>query len=171
MATYDITSSSFKIEDVAEGDILTCPYTGAETQISLPPGTYNITVVGATGNFGARSATSTATYTRVGGGGTASGQLVLEEDTDLYINVGGCGETYTGTSTNARTGGYNGGGNANSYGGVGGGATHIATKSGLLSTLSSDKDKVIIVAGGGGGSCYYGTNYYGNGGSGGGTAG
>jgi hypothetical protein len=63
MATYDITSSSFKIEDVAEGDILTCPYTGAETQISLPPGTYNITVVGATGNFGARSATSTTRLT------------------------------------------------------------------------------------------------------------
>ena len=171
MATYDITQSSFVIENVTDGDILNCPYTGSETSITLAPGTYDITVVGASGNFAARQSTTTATYTRVGGGGTSTGTLTLDDDTTIYINVGGCGETYTGTSTSSRTGGYNGGGNANSYGGVGGGATHIATKSGLLSSLVNDKDKVIIVAGGGGGSCYYGSNYYGNGGVGGGTTG
>lgn len=171
MATYDITQSSFAVENIVDGDILNCPYTGSETSITLMPGTYNITVIGASGNFAGRSSTTTATYTRVGGGGTSTGTLTIEDDTTIYINVGGCGETYTGTSTNSRTGGYNGGGSANAYGGVGGGATHIATKSGLLSSLVNDKDKVIIVAGGGGGSCYYGTNYYGNGGVGGGTTG
>lgn len=171
MATYDITSASFNIEDVVDGDILTCPYTGSETHLELPAGTYTVTVVGASGNWAGRQSTSTATYRRTGGGGTSTGTLTLDDTTDLYINVGGCGETYTGTSTNSRTGGYNGGGNANSYGGVGGGATHIAMVSGLLSSLESQKDKVIIVAGGGGGACYYGSSYYGNGGVGGGTTG
>ena len=171
MATYDITSSSFSIENVIDGDILQCPYTGSETSITLPPGIYKITITGATGNFGGRNSTTTATYTRVGGGGTSTGTYTIDEDTTIYINVGGCGDTYTGTSTSSRTGGYNGGGSANSYGGVGGGATHIATRSGLLASLSSNQANVIIVAGGGGGSAYYGSNYYGNGGSGGGTSG
>ena len=55
-------------------------------------------------------------------------------------------------------GGYNGGGsgyssynNAESFGSGGGGATHIATKSGLLSSLENSKDSILIVAGGGGG--------------------
>ena len=173
MATYDITSSGFSMDDVSEGDILNCPYTGSETSITLLPGSYRITVVGATGNFGGNQSTTTATYTRVGGGGTSTGTYDIEDETTIYINVGGCGSTYTGTSTTTRSGGYNGGGNANAYGGVGGGATHIATRSGLLSTLSNQQSSVIIVAGGGGGSNYYKGNstYYGNGGSGGGTSG
>ena len=171
MTTYDITSNSFNIENIQEDDILQCPYTGSETSITLPAGKYKIDLTGATGNFAGRNSTSTATYTAVGGGGTSTGVLTLEEDTTLYINVGGCGETYTGTSTSTRTGGYNGGGSANSYGGVGGGATHVSYRSGLLSTLENYKSDIIIVAGGGGGSAYYGSNYYGNGGSGGGTSG
>ena len=173
MATYDITDSSFNIENVIDGDILNCPYTGSETSIQLLPGKYKFTITGATGNFGGNKSTTTATYTRVGGGGTSVGTLEIDEELTIYINVGGCGQTYTGTSTSSRAGGYNGGGSANAYGGVGGGATHIATKSGLLSTLKNDKNKIIIVAGGGGGSNYYSGNstYYGNGGSGGGTTG
>lgn len=173
MATYDITSNSFNIEDIIDGDILNCPYTGSQTQIELPAGTYRLTCVGASGNWGGNKSTTNATYTRVGGGGTSVGTLELEDDTVLYINVGGCGSTYTGTSTSTRNGGYNGGGNSNAYGGVGGGATHIATVGGLLSALSSNQSAVIIVAGGGGGSNYYSGNstYYGNGGSGGGTSG
>ena len=173
MATYDITQSSFTFNDVIDGDILNCPYTGAETSIILSPGTYRITVKGASGNFGGNKSTNTATYTRTGGGGTSTGTLTVENDTTIYINVGGCGSSYTGTSTSTRAGGYNGGGSANAYGGVGGGATHIATRSGLLSTLENYKDTVIVVAGGGGGSNYYSGNstYYGNGGVGGGTSG
>lgn len=173
MATYDITQSSFNFDDVIDGDILNCPYTGSETSITLTPGTYRITVQGASGNFGGNKSTTNATYTRTGGGGTSTGTLTIEDDTTIYINVGGCGASYTGTSTSTRAGGYNGGGSANAYGGVGGGATHIATRSGLLSTLENYKSSVIIVAGGGGGSNYYSGNstYYGNGGVGGGTSG
>lgn len=173
MATYDITQSSFNFDDVIDGDILNCPYTGSETSITLTPGTYRITVQGASGNFGGNRSTTNATYTRTGGGGTSTGTLTIEDDTTIYINVGGCGSSYTGTSTSTRAGGYNGGGSANAYGGVGGGATHIATRSGLLSTLENYKSSVIIVAGGGGGSNYYSGNstYYGNGGVGGGTSG
>ena len=69
----------------------------------------------------------------------------FNEGTVLYVGVGGKG-VY-------RSGGYNGGGSSfgnNSYGG--GGATHLATKSGVLSSLSGSKSSVIAVAGGGGGS-------------------
>ena len=61
----------------------------------------------------------------------------------LYPVVGG--------RPNGGTGGYNGGGNSAS-GFSGGGATHIATKQGLLSSLSGSKSSVIAVAGGGGGT-------------------
>lgn len=173
MATYDITSASFDILEINEGDILNCPYTGSETSITLPAGVYELNVIGATGNYGGNKTTTTATYTRVGGGGTSVGQYEIQDDTTIYINVGGCGTSYTGTSTSTRSGGYNGGGSANAYGGVGGGASHIATRSGLLSSLEDYKSDIIIVAGGGGGSNYYSgnSNYYGNGGSGGGTSG
>ena len=173
MATYDITSNSFNVSNINVDDVLNCPYTGSESSITLPAGTYRLNVVGASGNWGGNKSTSTATYTRVGGGGTSVGTIELEEATTLYINVGGCGSTYTGTSTSTRSGGYNGGGSANAYGGVGGGATHIATRSGLLSSLASYTNTILIVAGGGGGSNYYSGNstYYGNGGAGGGTSG
>ena len=158
MATYDITSNSFNVANINVDDVLNCPYTGSETSITLPAGTYRFNITGATGNWGGNKSTSTTTYTRVGGGGTSVGTLEIEEETTFYINVGGCGSTYTGTSTSTRSGGYNGGGSANSYGGVGGGATHIATRSGLLSSLSSYTNTIIIVAGGGGGSNYYSGN-------------
>lgn len=173
MATYDITSSSFNVENIIDGDILNCPYTSSETTITLPAGRYQFDIVGATGNFGGNKSTTNTTYTTAGGGGISSGKYVTNDDTTLYINVGGCGSSYTGTSSTTRAGGYNGGGSATYYGGVGGGATHIALRSGLLSSLENYKDQIIIVAGGGGGSNYYSGNstYYGNGGAGGGTSG
>ena len=87
-----------------------------------------------------------------GYGGYTSGVVRLTSGTTLYINVGGAG------SKNA--GGYNGGGTGQYYAGTttppvgfgGGGATHIALKSGTLSTLNNDIDKILIVAGGGGGA-------------------
>ena len=54
--------------------------------------------------------------------------------------------------------GYNGGGVADSRGNYraygGGGATHIAIKSGLLSSLENNKTSIIMVAGGGGGGTW-----------------
>lgn len=113
-----------------------------------------------------------------GYGGYSKGSITLTKGTTLYINVGGEGSSMTQGST---AGGYNGGGgcgNDNSaqynkrWFGCGGGATHIATKSGLLKTLSSSTSSVLIVAGAGGGGFYStsGTNNA-NGGNGGGYQG
>jgi len=40
MATYDITSASFNVENIEVNDVLNCPYTGSETTITLPAGIY-----------------------------------------------------------------------------------------------------------------------------------
>ena len=80
----------------------------------------------------------------IGGyGAYSTGVVNLTVGDILYLNIGG-------QAINA-TGGYNGGGTANTNDYGGGGATHIATVSGLLSTLSSKTSNILIVAGGGGG--------------------
>ena len=101
-----------------------------------------------------------------GYGGYSIGTANLSKSKTVYIVVGGQG---------ARpTGGYNGGGqgqlqagSVNPAGYGGGGATHIALKTGVLSGLSSYKSDILIVAGGGGG----GSENSKLGGSGGGTTG
>ena len=103
-----------------------------------------------------------------GYGGYSTGVVYLEKGETIYINVGGAGSVTTAQS--ALAGGYNGGGNA--FGasngkkvGSGGGATHIATVSGLLSTLSTNQQAILIVAGAGGGGGYEDTSMHGAGGS------
>lgn len=80
-------------------------------------------------------------------GGYSDGWKALSKNQVLYVVVGGKGidaNHYTdGTS-------YNGGGIASSPRSGGGGATHIATKTGLLKDLSNNKSSVICVAGGAG---------------------
>lgn len=94
-----------------------------------------------------------------GYGGYSVGIINLKAGTTIYINVGG--------TTTSLSGGYNGGGKGGSETGRGGGgATHIATESGLLSTLSSNKDKILIVAGGGGGAEGYSSGCLGGSGGG-----
>ena len=119
-------------------------YTGEEQTFTAPEdGKYLLEVWGAQG--------AEKTVGRGGYGGYSSGVVELKTDEVLYINVGGQGAY--------RAGGYNGGGNGqyqaggvkNAAGG-GGGATHIAKISGLLSTLSNNLDDILIVAGGGGGA-------------------
>ena len=108
-------------------------YTGSVQTFTAPvSGTYQLEVWGAQGGSSG------------GVGGYSIGTVYLTENQVLYINVGG--------ADNGTKGGYNGGGTALTGGYGGGGATHIATKSGLLSTLSSNIDNVLIVAGGGGGN-------------------
>ena len=77
--------------------------------------------------------------------------------------------------TETLPGGYNGGGsitplNSAVYAGSAGGATSIASASGLLKDLSGNRDSVVVVAGGGGGAWgyYLGLGWNGVGGSGGG---
>ena len=111
-------------------------------------GTYKLETWGAQGGYGGYGLPDN----KIGGyGAYATGLIELNKDNNLYIYVGGKGKQYDG--------GYNGGGNGiyvNSspeYSGGGGGATHVATISGLLSSLSVSDigEKIIIIAGGGGG--------------------
>ena len=96
--------------------------------------------------------------TQGGFGGYSVGYVSLNKNDTLYIYIGG--------TTSNGTGGYNGGGSVtgNVYGG--GGATHIAKSSGLLSSLINNINSILIVSAGGGGE---GNGYAG--GSGGGNTG
>ena len=137
-------------------------YTGGEQTFTVPvSGTYKLETWGAQGG---------SSYLTVGGyGGYSKGIINLKKNQELYINVGG-------TTTNIN-GGYNGGGNgAEGAGDVkiymgGGGATHIATITGLLSTLEDYKSNILIVAGAGGGIYHYSDYYIANGGAAGGYIG
>ena len=120
-------------------------YTGEEEMfVPICNGNYKLEVWGARGG-------SYNTTDRGGYGGYSVGTINLRENTNIYINVGGHGTCTSGLSP----GGYNGGGASTKdttyFTGSGGGATHVAFKSGLLSTLSNNIDDIIIVAGGGGG--------------------
>ena len=131
----------------------TFSYTNGIQTYAVPTGTVSITmeVWGAQGGYRSSSAYG-------GKGGYSVGTLTdLSGVTNLYVVVGGSG-TSGGTS-----GGYNGGGSRDTYDG-GGGATHIATASGLLSSLSGNQASVLIVAGGGGSDG--GTSYVGGAGGG-----
>ncbi len=126
--------------------ILKYDYTGSEQTLTISKTGYYILET-----WGAQGGTYNSSY--LGGYGSYStGYVYFEKGTTVYINVGG--------QSTGFTGGYNGGGGAlapdsrgKAYGG--GGATHIATKSGVLSSLSSYKSDILIIAGGGGGAAYF----------------
>ena len=127
-------------------------YTGGEQTFSAPvSGTYKLET------WGAQGASMNDTY--FGGyGGYSNGFIALSQNDFLYINVGSEGNSCS--AQKSCNGGYNGGGNAKAYSesasmaGGGGGATHIAKISGLLSTLENSKDDILMVSAGGGGSNY-----------------
>ncbi|MBP3920009.1 MAG: prepilin-type N-terminal cleavage/methylation domain-containing protein [Bacilli bacterium] len=151
--------------EVEPGKQYTFDFTGDIKEfITEYPGYYKLEVWGAQGG-------SYDTY--IGGYGSYSvGTTLLNNGEKLYIAVGGKGETVVNGSV---PGGYNGGGSAttssiNDHAGSGGGATHIALKTGELSSLSTTTDKILIVAGGGGGAYYY-SNFNSDGGHGGGIKG
>lgn len=126
-----VSEKSVKAEKVTK----TFKYTGEMQSITLPAGTYTLTALGAQGG---------SSSTGNGGlGGYSEGTVTLDKETTLYIGVGGQGKT------------FNGGGQGKETGQAGGGATHIATADGELSTLSGKKDSILLVAGGGGGAQRY----------------
>ena len=153
-------------------------YTGDIQEFTAPmDGTYKLEVWGAQGG---------TVYAGIYSyGGYATGSVELKKGDKLYVVVGGSGTTAStiNGSEGFASGGYNGGGDARvkydtddgktRTAGSGGGATHIATKTGLLKDLESEKgtwdsnlgvyrsDTILIVAGGGGG----GAQLSGNGGS------
>lgn len=130
------------IEEAVDGESYDFKYTGSMQSVTLPAGTYRLETWGAEG--GSNNGISG------GKGGYSSGTVTLNKPTDINIGVGGSG------SVNA--GGYNGGGTGGTangtthYGAGGGGATHIAVTSGLLSKLDSNRDSILLVAPGGGGA-------------------
>ena len=132
-------------------------YLGAEQMFIVPQtGTYQLET------WGAQGGSYNEEY--IGGyGGYSTGKINFTAGDILYINVGGQGTTGLATTNETyNRGGYNGGGNSGgyyAYGAIfwssgGGGATHIANVSGLLSTLESKVNNIIIVSGGGGGNGY-----------------
>lgn len=160
-------------------------YTGSEqTFTALKTGYYKLEAWGAQGgNVSGGSNGGTVAGVIGGYGGYSKGVVYLNVGDEIYINVGDKGKSNciasTGQTLVTCAGGYNGGGQAKTsdtygYAGSGGGATHIATISGLLSTLGSKQQSILIVAGGGGGAYYYNYNSAGSkgyGGSGGGANG
>lgn len=142
-------------------------YTGTVQEYVVPvTGLYKLEVWGGQGN----PTYTHGEHTSYGGkGGYSIGYATLKKGTVLYIVCGGQGTQYG-------VGGFNGGGSGKTgnatYCGGGGGATHIAKVTNLLSEIGKENfDKNgLIVAGGGGGAFPY-NNGDGYGGSGGGISG
>ena len=160
-------------------------YVGTEETFIVPiTGYYKLEVWGGAGGNATGGTTGGTVSGVIGGyGGYATGIYKATKDEVIYVNVGGkgisnCVSSKNGTSSYCN-GGYNGGGNgvsSDQYGYVsgGGGATHLAKRTGELYTLEDNKNDVLIVAGGGGGASYYNyksAGYKGMGGSGGGMSG
>ena len=135
-----------------QGDtVFNFDYTGGEQTFIAPvSGTYKLETWGAQGGG----------HVSVGGyGGYSLGNIFFSKESNLFINVGGQGAS---SSSENQLGGYNGGGSGsvqNNYENLryfssGGGATHIATKSGLLVALEDSKNTILEVSGGGGGAFY-----------------
>lgn len=144
------------------------PYTSANYyQWSVPRSdTYTLELWGAQGGGGVNY------YGAGGAGGYVKGNVYLTSGTVLYIYPGQAGVRYNSGTTTA----FNGGGAGNPTDGYsGGGASHIATSVGVLSTRSGETNTVLAVAGSGGGgagsSSNYGAGYSPAGGVGGGATG
>ena len=134
-------------------------YTGTEQVFTAPvSGTYKLETWGAQGG-NAYDSVSASTI-QGGYGGYSVGNVILNEKSILYLNVGQKGiDNCNTTDSSTCLGGYNGGGygrgdNPRAVSSSGGGATHIATSSGLLASLSSYINNILIVSSGGGGSGY-----------------
>ena len=109
MATYEITNGI--PSSIQTGDILTCEYSGASKQLTLPKGIYIFECYGAQGGT-FRNATG-------GLGGYAKGKIEITSATTVELIVGG--------TTDNESGGYNHGGNGVEFstgnGGYGGGGS------------------------------------------------
>ncbi len=142
-------------------------YTGSEQTFTAPvSGYYRLEVWGAQGG----DSSNTSTYggkmgsSSIGGlGAYSSGNIYLYKNEKIYVVIGGKGSNSQMNEVSVLSGGYNGGGNGGGsgssftslgcYSGAGGGgATHMATISGILSTFKSHENYLLIVAGGGGGA-------------------
>lgn len=161
---YGCLSLKYNFESIND-TTWTYDYSGNEKTFSaLYNATYMLEVWGAQGGTGYKDGTGIGGY-----GAYARGNVNFNRNQVVYVNVGGEG-ALSATTSSSYSGGYNGGGASyrwdalNTYNAPGGGATHIATKSGLLSSLESykgtysstngayDSSVILIVAAGGGGA-------------------
>lgn len=131
------------------GDVLNYAYTGAVQSVILPKGVYKLEVWGAQG--GHRSSSSYG-----GKGGYSVGTITITQPTNIFIYVGGSG------NTGRISGGFNGGGKRSSYYG-GGGASDIRIGKDSLYA------RVIVAGGGGSDGASNKTGMYGGGTTGGST--
>ena len=180
--SYYVTSMgnySKQYEEVYEFD-----YTGNIQMVNVPNGadSVKLEVWGAQGGRGWGN--SNYLTNNVGKGGYTQATFAVTSGETLYVVVGGQGSDAVladGIKQSA-PGGFNGGGNGCSdeeklyldNGNInvgseasagGGGATHIAKKTGLLSdfTTDADRQKVLVVAGAGGGGSFSQFGGYGGG--------
>ena len=116
-------------------------YTGGMQSIVIPhDGIYKFETWGAGGTNSTLNGSGSYgnNYDTSGTGGYSVGYKLCQKGEVYYICVGGCKSR------------YNGGGVSEA--GLGGGATHIATATGELKSLSGNRAAVLLVAGGGGGT-------------------
>lgn len=132
---YDLTQTTFL--ELNTGDILNVPYSSDKISVTLPAGVYTLETWGAQGGY-----RSSSTYG--GKGGYTKGTITIPDPIDVFIYVGGSGNSQTpsGSSSVLTSGGFNGGGDRYRYCG-GGGATDIRIGTDSLYAR-------VIVAGGGG---------------------
>lgn len=156
--TFDISIIGTKIwtyEYKNNYDVFTVPASG-KYKIELwgaQGGTYNTMAIGGLGAY-------------------TSGEIILEENTELWVYVGGTTTTWEG--------GYNGGGNGThdffhdditrSFSG-GGGATDIRLVKGECTEFNSLKSRIMVAASGGGGYFFDNITFYLQGTAGGGLTG
>ena len=139
-------------------------YTGAVQTYTVPTGTTKL-IVDCVGAAGGRAMSASSAYTDRAKGGRVQCKLTVSAGQTINIYVGGVGGdgyyvTSTSTGIKQASGGWNGGGNADSFGytsyyntkniesgSAGGGASDIRIGGTALSNRK-------IVAGAGGGTCY-----------------
>lgn len=129
-----ITKANNKLFDTGAA-VMNLSYTGTSQNVVLPAGTYKFECWGAQGGY-----RSSSTYG--GKGGYSVGTITLTQTTNLFVYVGGSGNSATAYTNGIYAGGFNGGGYRYGYKG-GGGATDIRIG-------KDDLYARIIVAGGGG---------------------
>ena len=134
-------------------------YTGSSQEFIAPQtGTYKIEVWGANGGDATTEDVPGVTYTG-GRGGYTSGNIRLNSQDSLIIQVGGAGtDSVWNVDLGEVAGGYNGGsgvyGQYNDFNhrswGTGGGATDVRLVNGSWNDFDSLKSRIMVAAGGGG---------------------
>lgn len=153
--TFNATERDTLGENYSGPTEWTFEYTGGEQTFIVPvDGDYKLETWGAQGGY------AYSTIWNGGYGAYAIGITNMHKNDSIYINIGGSGQNRESLSGGTiLKGGYNGGGDSpgrkDIYSASGGGATHIATKSGLLASLENNINQILIVSGAGGGGTYY----------------